>query len=76
MVRRWRLIGYFPILYNSLRPCVSVQGLTPAPVAVRPTSVTTCVSGSLTRRALPLYSDEKVANRDTQVWHGATEKNP
>ena len=22
------------------------------------------------------YSDEKVANRDTKVWHGATEKGP
>jgi hypothetical protein len=24
----------------------------------------------------PAYSDEKVANRDTRVWHGATEKGP
>jgi hypothetical protein len=22
------------------------------------------------------YGDEKVANRDTRVWHGATEKGP
>jgi hypothetical protein len=22
------------------------------------------------------YSDEKVANRDTKVWHGATENGP
>jgi hypothetical protein len=22
------------------------------------------------------YGDEKVANRDTKVWHGATEKGP
>jgi hypothetical protein len=23
-----------------------------------------------------VYSDEKVANRDIRVWHGATEKGP
>jgi hypothetical protein len=24
----------------------------------------------------PPYGDEKVANRDTKVWHGATENGP
>jgi hypothetical protein len=26
--------------------------------------------------ALPTYGDEKVANRDIRVWHGATENGP
>jgi hypothetical protein len=29
-----------------------------------------------TNRDSELYSDEKVANRDTRVWHGATETGP
>ena len=27
-------------------------------------------------RCQALYGDEKVANRDTMVWHGATENSP
>jgi hypothetical protein len=27
-------------------------------------------------RAPPCYSDEKVANREIRVWHGATENGP
>jgi hypothetical protein len=30
---------------------------------------------TLYSRCVP-YSDEKVANRDTKVWHGATENGP
>jgi hypothetical protein len=37
-----------------------------------------CVCGLLDglRDTAVQYSDEKVANRDTKVWHGATENGP
>jgi hypothetical protein len=31
---------------------------------------------SLRSHAAPLYGDEKAANRDIRVWHGATETGP
>jgi hypothetical protein len=41
-------------------------------------SLSVCVGGACTPSPAgrPSYSDEKVANRDTKVWHGATENGP
>jgi hypothetical protein len=33
-------------------------------------------ASSNARQMLVIYSDEKVANRDIRVWHGATENGP
>jgi hypothetical protein len=33
-------------------------------------------AGERGRSAAATYGDEKVANRDIRVWHGATEKGP
>jgi prolyl-tRNA editing enzyme YbaK/EbsC (Cys-tRNA(Pro) deacylase) len=49
------------------------------PIQLRLVAEHLLVSRSAVRLATPvgaLYSDEKVANRDTKVWHGATEKGP
>ena len=39
--------------------------------------VTTCGVPRLNIHTVPLlYGDQKVANREIRVWHGATEKGP
>ena len=67
--------GYFDN-YGIIRDVVQV--VLPPPLAAERQSIchaSSPVSLTLSLPSLP-YSDEKVANRDTRVWHGATENGP
>ena len=53
------------------RACVSASTLT-----IMSSRCTNGMAEMSTASITLTYGDEKVANRDTKVWHGATEKGP
>jgi hypothetical protein len=64
--------AYNHVLYLALRPTRTPHTWVSAPDDSQGASG----SPALGCRQRTLYGDEKVANRDIRVWHGATENGP